>query len=465
MRILLFGTGDYYQKYKKWFRPQEIDVLIDNDRYKQGSQIDGYEVISPEAASDRDFDCIVILSVHEASMHEQLIELGVPEERIYKFSELYRYPEILNCRNEIECYGDDGFFAKMMGGKISDTIVLMSHNLDLNGASLALLYGAQILKANGYAVLFASWTDGPLRTHIRKHHIPLIIDEAMQMKTQSEREWLQGFSMVICNTINYYRFLSERNEEARVLWWLHDPEIFYESLDLDQLGKISEKNLAVCAVGPIAEQAFNKFFPDWKVWQLLYGIPDIGLQPRKHRGMELVVIGNVQDYKGQDILVEALKQLPQETLGKLHVSIIGSQQSVYATTVREAAEGLEQIAFLPTVDRAEIHHILDGADILVCPSRADCMPVVVCEGMQHGLPCIVSDAIGTAAYMEDGTDGLIFRSGDASGLSTKICWCIENQKELVSMGKRARLTYERYFSMEAFEKNLLQTMHNVFKRR
>lgn len=463
MRILLFGTGDYYQKYKRWFDPEEIDVLIDNDRCKQGSQIDGHEVVSPEAAAEREFDCIVILSVHEASMREQLMRLGIPEERIYKFSELHRHPEILNCEDEIACYVEDGFFAKMTTGKLSDTIVLMSHNLDLNGAALALFYGAQVLKAQGYSVLFVSWTDGALRNYIRRCGIPVVIDATMQIKTQAERKWLCGFRMVICNTINYYQFLSERDENVKVLWWLHDPAMFYESLDLDQLRRISERNITVCAVGPVAERAFKTYFPNWKVQQLLYGIPDINFQPGSNRIMEIVTIGNVQDYKGQDILIEALKKLPQEALGKVHVSIIGSQQSAYATAVREAAKGLEQVAFLQAVDRAGIHKVLEGADLLVCPSRTDCMPVVVCEGMQHGLPCIVSDATGTAAYINDGVDGFVVKSEDAVHLSDKLLWCISHPKELAAMGKKARLVYERYFSMEVFEGNLLRLIRESLK--
>lgn len=35
MKILLFGTGEYYQKYKKWFDKENIVALLDNDKDKQ----------------------------------------------------------------------------------------------------------------------------------------------------------------------------------------------------------------------------------------------------------------------------------------------------------------------------------------------------------------------------------------------------------------------------------------------
>ena len=35
MKILLFGTGDYYNRCKKWFENQEVLALLDNSEQKQ----------------------------------------------------------------------------------------------------------------------------------------------------------------------------------------------------------------------------------------------------------------------------------------------------------------------------------------------------------------------------------------------------------------------------------------------
>ncbi len=35
MKYLIFGTGDYYERYKKWFRREEIVALIDNSPKKK----------------------------------------------------------------------------------------------------------------------------------------------------------------------------------------------------------------------------------------------------------------------------------------------------------------------------------------------------------------------------------------------------------------------------------------------
>jgi glycosyltransferase involved in cell wall biosynthesis len=93
---------------------------------------------------------------------------------------------------------------------------------------------------------------------------------------------------------------------------------------------------------------------------------------------------------------------------------------------------------------------------MVVPSREDPMPTVAAEAMMHGVPCIVSDATGTANYISDGEDGVIFQSEDEDELASKIMWCMEHKDKLAKMGEKARKIYEQHFSMRVFEKNLLE---------
>ena len=40
--------------------------------------------------------------------------------------------------------------------------------------------------------------------------IPVIVDEKLQIATMNEIDWVQDFSMILCNTINFYVFLSNQ---------------------------------------------------------------------------------------------------------------------------------------------------------------------------------------------------------------------------------------------------------------
>ena len=89
LKYLLFGTGDYYERYKKWFSNDEIIALLDNSELKQGTYIDGIQVLSPSQGIKLNYDAIVILSFYVQAMKQQLLELGVDEDCIYHFYDIH----------------------------------------------------------------------------------------------------------------------------------------------------------------------------------------------------------------------------------------------------------------------------------------------------------------------------------------------------------------------------------------
>ena len=98
MKYLLFGTGDYYNRYKKWFEPEDVLALLDNAPEKQNTLLDGIPVLSPQEGIKLEYDAVIILSFYVKSMKQQLVELGVEEEKIIHFFDLHKIPEIRNTK-------------------------------------------------------------------------------------------------------------------------------------------------------------------------------------------------------------------------------------------------------------------------------------------------------------------------------------------------------------------------------
>lgn len=171
--------------------------------------------------------------------------------------------------------------------------------------------------------------------------------------------------------------------------------------------------------------------------------------------MRFTTIGYIEWRKGQDILIDALERIWPESLAGSEFLLVGQDSSAMAQRLRERTAERSWIRMSGTVDRKEIHQILDSTDVLVCPSREDPMPTVCAEAMMHRVPCLLSDAVGTAAYISDGVDGMAFKSGDIDALREKILWCMKNKDALKRMGNEAYKVYEAFFSMKAFERNLL----------
>lgn len=493
MKFLLFGTGEYYNRYKIWFAREDIIALIDNSKEKQGRYIDHTIVIPPEAVLQYEFDAIVILSFYVRAMKQQLMNLGVEESKIYHFFNLHCLFCQSAARREIHYYGFKEQANKNYKQDIENNveedkkILLLSHDLTLGGPALALYHAAKVLVKSRYRVVYGSMLDGPLRRILTEEGIPVIIDENLMIETMEEAGWVSSYSLVICNTMNFHVFLSERNEGIPIVWWLHDALFFYDGIRQEVMDKISQNNLRIWSVGPIPERAVKTFRPDFHVEDLLYGVPDqinqtecniecvqkfvdrdseIWSERRKNQNTQnskfrFITIGYIERRKGQDILLEAIKRLDSNLRKTTEFFFVGQKTSLLAKELMEAAKEIPEIIATGPVDRKEIHSLLEQSDILVCPSREDPMPTVAAEAMMHGLPCLLSDTTGTVRYIRDGIDGMIFQSEDADQLKEMLEKCLWSRVDIERMGRNARGVYEKYFSMDAFENSLMKLIENI----
>lgn len=456
MRYLIFGTGDYYNRYKKWFDKQDILALLDNSEQKQHTLIDGIEVLSPEEGVGLKYDSIVILSFHVKQMKQQLVSLGVDEKRIYHFYDLHQLVTAERAVRPVQYFGKAGEIVKCRQPGQSK-IVLLSHDLTLGGPAIALSNAAKVLNKQGYMVVFASMTDGALKEELLKNDIPVIVDENLQVSTMQETEWIKTFSLIICNTLNFHVFLSERDMEIPVIWWLHDARFFYDGVNRNVIGKICLRNLSAVSVGPVPAEAVREFLPDMACDELLYGVAEVeghSVFNKQEGRIRFITIGFLEERKGQDILLQAIKKLPDNIRSKSEFYLVGHDATMFGERIRRESSDLEEIAFMGSVGRERIHELLNRSDILICPSREDPMPTVAAEAMMHSVPCIVSDATGTAAYIRDGEDGFIFQNGNVQMLAEQIEWCVANKEKLCSMGMNARQIYDKHFSMDVFKKAL-----------
>ncbi|MCD8000732.1 MAG: glycosyltransferase family 4 protein [Clostridiales bacterium] len=464
MKVLLFGTGDYYQRYKKWFDRDEVLALLDNSPEKQNTLMDEISVLSPEEGVKLPYDVIVILSFYVTEMRRQLRKLGVPESVIYHFYDLNRLIYKKERKKPIEYYGGAERIVNS-DRQSHKKILLLSHDLTLGGPPIALLNAAVILMQHGYQVVYASMIDGPLRAKLLSNHIPVIVDVNLQIETMREAAWTTGFSLMICNTINYHVFLSRRDESVPAVWWLHDASFFYHGVSPETLRSMSRTNLTVYSVGPIPQNAIHQFVPDLPVENLLYSVADSagGTKRRKDLCDKVcfVTIGYIGEIKGHDILIEAVKQLRAEARERAVFCFVGPDTSVLAQNLKREAGEIPEIVITGAVGREAIHEILNSADALICPSREDSMPTVAAEAMMHGVPCILSDMTGTAGLIENGLNGLVFPGEDVISLAGQIDWCIEHREDLIRMGEKARIVYEKVFSMGAFEEKLMEIVENV----
>lgn len=449
LKFLLFGTGDYYNRFKHWFDTEDVVALVDNSQDKQGTQIDAVCVLSPIDAIKQEYDYIIILSFYVTQMRKQLMDLDVPKEKILHFYELGK---VLSLKEQTDF--------EVPVGVQGQKILLLSHDLNLGGPSLALMHMAEVLKKRGNYVVFASMIEGPLRLMIEEKGISVVVDNNLQIGVMDEITWTHQFDVIVANTINYYNFLAKRDTNISTIWWLHDHMFFYDGVDKSILKNLDTTNLKIASVSDISSDALNTYRPDLKVKKLIFAVEDEFDKRKKSRSEKItfLIIGYIEYRKGQDILVDALDEISPEILKRTEFIFIGQDNSTFADDLKRRVQGRDYIRIMGKVDRKEIDSQMNHADALIVPSREEPMSMVSVEAMMHEVPCIVSDVSGISEFIQSGEDGIIVKALDIEILKEKIEWAINHREELRDMGKKSRKIYENVFSLEVFERNLMSLM-------
>lgn len=167
----------------------------------------------------------------------------------------------------------------------------------------------------------------------------------------------------------------------------------------------------------------------------------------------LLFIGNVDERKGADILIEAVRLLAPE-IRRLKLCVIGPLgQSVDGTSIDDCAKCLMDqarelpVKFLGFLNNTslEFQRYLSAADVFVLPTRSDAQPRVVLEALAMGKPVIASD-VGGVGEMVTEEVGHLFQAGDSPALASKISDLYENPAKLETMRSSCRSYVEREYS-------------------
>lgn len=86
MKVIIFGTGQYYTNRKKDINLNQVVAFLDNNREKQGKKCDGVTILPPDVIQSMEYDYVVIMVKFEDEIRKQLIDLGVPYGKIIDYN-------------------------------------------------------------------------------------------------------------------------------------------------------------------------------------------------------------------------------------------------------------------------------------------------------------------------------------------------------------------------------------------
>lgn len=464
--MIVFGTGAVYQRNISILKRIPIIALLDNNIEKRGKFINGVKIYLPGELEQLEYDIIVLMSDYWTDMRSQLLKLGVPSDKIIAYGDLGRYLYDIEDRTETRRQYKEK--ANEYVNESARKALLASSEMSLTGASIILYYAALILQKRGYKVTVVCPKDDMLSSYYKQNNIDVICDSAMHKNNKDFWNLVDICDICIINTIVLKELIYGVNQvKTECVWWIHESDERCSTVDDKDLVKSFTDNLSIYGVGKRVLNTLNAL-ETWEgchVENLLYGIPDDRFEGNisSSEGEKIIIalVGSIYVVKGQDIFVDSIKGLPPEIRNRCEFRMIGNiLDNRFFDNIVKNAEGESCIHFMGIKTREEMKEIYSEIDILVCPSRRDTLPVVTIEAMMNEKLCIVSEITGTASYIQDGVNGYIVKTEDVAALSEKIQYTVENHDELDHVRKAARETFERHFSMESFEMNLIRVIED-----
>ena len=194
------------------------------------------------------------------------------------------------------------------------------------------------------------------------------------------------------------------------------------------------------------------------------GVANLGIHPDyldpappREWTWRLLYVGRLDPRKGVDTAVEALPHLP----GEARLELIGGWDKREENRLRAIARDLGvdgRVSFGGHRDRPEIATAYADCDAAIFPVRwEEPWGLVPLEAMGKGRPVVATGRGGSAEYLRDGENCLLFEAGDASALAgalTRLADDAELRRRLYDGGLETAARYTEPLYNEAVEQAL-----------
>ena len=166
----------------------------------------------------------------------------------------------------------------------------------------------------------------------------------------------------------------------------------------------------------------------------------------------VALVGRVSDWKGQDVLLRALAEIPLVERGA--VALMAGDAAPGAGDLPRRLEMLagrlgvaERVRWLGF--RHDVDEIWAAADVAVVPStRPEPLGLVAMEAGAAGVPVVASAHGGVAELVRDGETGLLVPPGDPSALAAAVRLLADDPELAGRMGEAGRRRVREHFGVE-----------------
>jgi glycosyltransferase involved in cell wall biosynthesis len=184
--------------------------------------------------------------------------------------------------------------------------------------------------------------------------------------------------------------------------------------------------------------------------------PGVGAGVRSELGLGseeplVAVVGVLRPGKGHDLAVAAVEEARAE-IPEIRLLIAGEGPA--RAEVERLASRLDGAAVLAG-HRDDVMAVLDAADVLLHPTRADAFPTVLLQALAAGVPIVASGVGGIPEIVEDGRTGLLVPPPlTASAFANRLRSLVGDPGLRRALAERGRERFETEFTADRWAKRL-----------
>lgn len=228
---------------------------------------------------------------------------------------------------------------------------------------------------------------------------------------------------------------------------LHGPDIFFEPIRWRLDEKIKRARFVACISDFCRSQAMSFSAPEeWSKLHIIHcGVDPSRYAPQpRERGAQLLFVGRLAAVKGLPVLLDALSHIDRPDLS---LAVIGDGPDRAALEAQANELGLaNKVVFMGYRSQSDVATFLGETDILVLPSFAEGVPVVLMEAMAAQVPVVTTRIAGIPELVEHETSGLLAPPGNMKELQQAIEKLLNNPNTARDMGAAGRAMVKANFS-------------------
>lgn len=235
------------------------------------------------------------------------------------------------------------------------------------------------------------------------------------------------------------------------------------SLELKVLDHFSSR---VVAVGGKVAECHQRYLPHQAISNVpnaIHAIPPITREEREWVRKDIMgdahstlimSLGRLTEEKGYPDLLRAFKKIRSER-PECALAIVGDGSGPFAAVVRAELKRLEleDHAFL-IPSRDAVHALLGAADIYVCSSHSEGLPIALLEAMSAGVP-VIATAVGSIPEVVNQNNGILIPSENVDALADAMLEILSKPKIAAFKALEAKRTIAETFDADVWFKKLL----------